>query len=450
MDIVNAGGPPAPPFRHYRGRRRGGGFWGRFAAAGIGMQLNIGLSLLGLLLIIGYLVWRFILPSRAAAEDKPVEPTVTMIQTVGPLPTPVPAVAPLEPIQLTATAQALVISTPDPDQIAKTATFQAAINRPAANPNTSPAYIGVITYEPGCDVSNLGFTTAGYEGKAFYLYFQALLDRDPFMQMVQVRGYVQQFKNCQYPVLMVTETFWLNGTATPAPVAVITSTITGTTPITWGVLPTPTNRDNPVYDARLDPSSIYYTGVITSTVTPYPTYTPYPTATPYIPPQRNDSYNEPEPTDTPKPTKTPTPTITPTPTQAANLAGQVVSISGCAATNLAIQVGQGQTIPLLLYGAPMPPNGTPIGYYVMASGALATICGQPGLMATSVSWYTLPTATSTLVPTVTDTPTITPTSTETATSTPTSTETPTETATSAPTSTETPTEVPTATETSVP
>lgn len=366
-------------------------------------------------------LWGCVAQKKAKAEADEATPTL-IIQTVAPLATadsgpptaeqstPIPTFQPsnLEPSQLTATA-----------------VMQAALNRPAGDPSTSPFLVGVVTYEPGCDVSNLGFTTAGLEGKPYYLYLQIPLDRNPLMQMVQVQAYTAKFKGCKYPVLMVSNLVWLNDLATPAPIAALpySGTITATSTITWGQglaaygLPTPDKNAIPIYNP-MEP-------------TPYPTYTPYPTATPYVPPP--PSTLAPLPTYTPYPipknTKTPTPTITPTPTLAANLSGYVVSIAGCVATNMAIEIAPGQTVPLLLSGAPLPPSGSPFDYYVLAAGVLGPICGQQGLTATSVSWYpTGPTATPTPTSTPTDTPTATPTPTETPTPdppTPTPTETPT-------------------------
>jgi hypothetical protein len=114
-----------------------------------------------------------------------------------------------------------------------TATAHALYSRPAQiNPAAMPFLIGVITYEPGCAVSNLGFTTAGLEGRPYYLFFPTPLDRDPLMQMVNVSGYVQTFDDCRHPVLMVQNIYWLADVATPAPLGVnyqpITRTITGT------------------------------------------------------------------------------------------------------------------------------------------------------------------------------------------------------------------------------
>jgi hypothetical protein len=404
-----------------------------------------------MIILVAVGLWGCSSQKKAKAEEQ-VTPTI-IVQTVAPLPTlgqPAAAAAAINGPKPAPTSPL------EPAQIAATATFQAAINRPAANPGNSPYFVGVVTYEAGCEVSNLGFTTAGLNGTPYYLYLQAPLDRDPFMRMVQIQGFIQTFDGCQYPVLMVSQLFWLDGSATPAPIAVsgVTSaTITGTATVTntWGLaaygLATPDGNATPVYDARYDPNSSHYLG---QTATPYPTYTPYPTATPYIPPARTDLFAAPEPTDTPKPTKTPTLTVTPTPTQAANLSGVVVSIGGCAATNLAIQASPGQSIPLLLSGAPLPVSGNPIGYYALAAGVLVQVCGQTGLQATSISWYLnaiTPTPTDTPTPTSTPTATETPTLTPTATETPTLTPTPTETPTEAPTATGTPTETPTMTPT---
>lgn len=369
--------------------------------------------------------------AQKSAEAKAEETPTIIIQTAVPLSTPLPEPPTLQP----ATLPTVQPSPLEPAQMTATAIMQAAINRPAGDPSTSPFLIGVITYESGCEVSNLGFTTAGLEGKPYYLYLQIPVDRNPAMQMAQVQGYIARFKNCQHPVLMVSNIVWLNDVATPAPLAAlpISGTITATA-ITWGQgglgaygLPTPDKNATPIYTGG-----------------PWPTYTPYPSATPYVPPPPPTPYPTYTPypvPDNPKPTKTPTPTITPSPTMAANLSGYAVQISGCAATNMAIEISPGQTVPLLLSGAPLPPAGSPFGYYVLAAGVLGQICGQQGLIASSVSWYnTGPTATPTSTPT--ETPTLTPTPTETPTLTPTPTETPTPDP-PTPTPTETPTETPT-------
>lgn len=366
---------------------------------------------------------------KASAEAQPTVDMQNSLPTLTPTITPTVSAlpSPLEPVQLTATAM-----------------MQAALSRPAVNPANSPYLIGVVTYEPGCKLTNFGFTTAGYEGSPYYLYPQVPLDRDPLMQMVQVRGYVQTFKECQYPVLMVQELVWLNnGLATPAPIAAL---ITGTATITWGQvitspplaaygLPTPNKWATPIYTGS----------------DPLPTYTPYPTATPYVPPPPStvqipvtvvvprQTYT-PYPTYTPFPS-TPTPTVTPTPIQA-NLSGKVISVLGCAASNLAIEVAPGQYYYLIFEGAALPTTGTPTDYYALASGLLDTRCNGQAIRANSILWY-LATPTATLTPTATHTPTATPSSTSTATDTPTPTETPTETPTVIPTATETPTETPT-------
>lgn len=321
-----------------------------------------------------------------------------------------------------------------PEQVAATATFQAAISRPAAMnaPGAYPFFIGVITYEPGCPVSNLGFTTAGLEGQPYYLYFQIPLDRDPLMQMVQVQGYTQKFDGCAYPVIMVQQLFWLNnGLATPAPVAMVISGTQAITP-TWGSLadyglPTPDKHQQPVYD----PPS--WTPTPDATVTPYPTYTPYPSATPYVPPARVDPTTRPTytpyPTQTPYPTLTPNPaTPTPTPTntpQQATVYGRVVSVAGCPQSNFAIQAAPNQNYFLIFDGAQLPP-GNPTSYFALATGKIDVACSGQAIKANSVTWYEPATATPTSTPTLTPTlPAVTETPTETPTVEPTVTETPT-------------------------
>lgn len=423
MQSVNLSGPPTPPFRQYRGGYKGQkkgclGFW---TAIDTGAKIKILGMLLGMLAGFGLVIW-WAWPK--VAPSKADEPT-PVIATLAPL-------SQLEPIQLTATAVSVtgpgsVTPTTEPvtpsetPDIARTATFVAAINRPASDLNTSPPYlVGVVTYEPGCTVSNLGFTTAGLNGTPYYLYFSTPLDRDPLMQMLQIKGYVQKMKDCQYPVLMVSEAFWLNGSATPAPInlqSAISGTITATAPISWGLaaygLATPNKYDTPVYNPL--------------TVTPYPTYTPYPTATPYLPPA--------PPTLAPLPTYTPYPKPDATNTPAlVNLSGKVVNVAGCAQSNLAIETTPGQVYFLIFEGASLPLEGSPTDYYAFVVGNLAKkICSGQAIRANSITWYN---ATPTATATATETPTVTPTATETATATATPTETPTAT----PTASQTPTE----------
>lgn len=433
METIQTGGPPAPPFRQYRSYRRGNSFFARFAAQSLGFKLNVIGSIFGLLLIVGYLgwlLWKNIAPAKAEATP--------IIQTVAPLVTP-PTAAPSTPIPIGNVITPGIMSTLEPAQIAATGTANALYSRPAGNPAQSPFFIGVITYEPGCQVTNLGFTTAGIEGTAYYLYLQTPIDRDPLMQMAQVQGYTTKFKGCAYPVLMVQSLIWLNGLATPAPLAqaVLTGTATITAPA-WGQglstppleaygLPTPDKNLPPVYNPALETS------------TPYPTYTPWPSATPYIPPppatiQIPVTVVSPRSTYTPYPTytpfpSTPTPTNTPTPISA-NINGRVIGVLGCAATNLAIEIAPGQNYFLVFEGATLPTSGTPTDYYALASGLLDTRCNGYAIRASSISWYLAtptPTQTATYTPTPTETPTATVTATETPTLTPipTDTETPT-------------------------
>jgi hypothetical protein len=260
------------------------------------------------------------------------------------------------------------------------------------------------------------------------------------MQMVQVKGYIQKFpKECDYPVLMVTEIFWLNGTATPAPLAPEYQPIlTGTATITWGSLadyglPTPDKSKAGIYDASQDPTSPYYAGPITTTTTPAPTETPPPTATPYLPPPRVDP---PAPASSGGgsirlPTNTPAPTATPTPARI-TLSGPVVAVGGCSVSNLAVMTA---SVPyfLIFEGAQMP-DGNPTRYTALVVGLADTACGGQAIRAQQIQW---------IAPTPTNTPAPTNTPTATATTAP---PTPTPTATAIP-PTATPTETPTATAT---
>lgn len=393
MRVVNqAGPPPTPPgMSGYRRHRRRGGFWGNFAKAGIGMQLNIILSLIGFLLVIGYLVWRFILPHNSVAEaaEAPPTPAPIVIQTVPPLESP-PSATPAQSAMIDVSPVAQIL---EPAQVEATATAHYLYSRPAlAAPEASPYLVGVITYEPGCPVSNLGFTTAGMAGRPYYLYFQHPMDRDPLMQMVQVQGYVQTFKECQYPVLMVSQIFWLNDIGTPAPLGAyytpITKTITGTVVADvspWGALPTPNKYHTPIYR----PNEF--------TPTPYPTYTPLPTATPYVPPPPATRIVYVTP-DAPDPTDTPT--RTPTPVSVA-IYGDIVRVAGCQYTNLAVNDGQNNYL-IEMNGAQLP-AGDPADYYGMVSGVGGRICDGPSIKANQIIWYqatATPTSSPTLTPTV--------------------------------------------------
>jgi hypothetical protein len=385
------------------------------------------------LLCIGYGLYWFMSGGKLAKAEAKGAGEPAIIRTVAPLPTLPPQVMGNPP---TAAPPAL-----EPAQLTATAVMQAAINRPAAgNPEAAPYLVGVVTYEQGCSVSNLGFTTAGVNGTPYYLYLQAPLDRDPFMQMVQVKGYIQKVPTeCDDPVLMVTELFWLDGQATPGPLLPEYQPIlTGTATATWGQgladygLPTPDKNKAPVYDARLDPESSHYTGTLTATATMTPV--PLPTATPYIPPPRSEPNDNSNDNDAATPTRTPIPTATPV---KITLSGPVVAVGGCSVSNLAVMTG----VPyfLIFEGAQMP-AGDPTGYTALIVGLADTACGGQAVRAQQIQWTLIPTATP-IPPTITPTA-IPPTATAipaTATSTPT--ETPTATATS------TPTETPTATAT---
>ncbi|NJN95687.1 MAG: hypothetical protein HC875_17030 [Anaerolineales bacterium] len=107
---------------------------------------------------------------KAQAASAAEEPAI--IRTVAPLET--PTLQPSNP-------PTFQPSNLEPAQLAATAQMQAAINRPAAvDPAGSPYLVGVVTYETGCPLSNLGFTTSGANGTPYYLYLSSMLDRDPY------------------------------------------------------------------------------------------------------------------------------------------------------------------------------------------------------------------------------------------------------------------------------
>ena len=436
--------PPIPPGSYQRFRGKKDSIWTRLSQQGPGFKIQVAFYGLGLLAVIGYLGYTFIL--RPMQSKAAVPPTPTYVPAIPPGPA-------LEPVQLTALAELATqrattppqppANTPNAEQAAATATWIAKINRAAVvNPENSPNYFGVISYESGCAVSNLGFTTAGVNGQPYYLYLSGLLDRDPNMQMAQIRGYLQKFTECQYPVLMVQEIFWLNQNATPAPLAyggqvMVSGTITSTAAITtrnpalWGQQVVPTQT--PSYTVWIPPQKRLpdpgITPTLAPTYTPYPTYTPLPAAA----------------TSTPHPpTAIPTATSTATP-QVVNVSGQFYMIAGCAQTNLGIEVNPDEYYYIILSGAALPREGQPSNYTGFVSGILDNACGGRSIKAQSITWYgntPTPTSTSTSSPTSTGTPTSTPSPTNT----PTATSTPTDTA----TATGTPTEIATSTATITP
>ena len=350
--------------------------------------------------------------AQAAQATQAAQPTPTSTETRVIINLLTPATLPAES-QLPPAPGSTVISI-SLEQIAATATFQAAIRRPAMDPATYPDLIGVVTYESGCLISNFGFTTSGYNGTPYYLYFSGLLDRDPSMQVIQVRGYVQIFKDCQYPVIMVEEIYWLDQQGTPAPLAyggAVTSSVTGTAtitspnPATWGAAVTPQVKKTATPEGYVPlPKDI----PALPTYTPLPTYTQQPieiiiqTVVPHLPAP------SPYPTYTSFPTHTPDP-ATPTP-QPVTIVGPVVAVGGCATSNFAVNAS-GQHYFIIFDGAQLP-QGEPTKYLALATGVLDVACGGQAIKAKSITWYEI-------TPTPTSTPTETPTSTATATHTPT-------------------------------
>jgi hypothetical protein len=348
----------------------------------------------------------------------------------------------------TATASIFPDNTPTPD-IARTATFEAAINKPAGEnlSENNRILVGTVLLQPGCNITNIALDASGAR---YYLHLPSslLITLNPDLQLAEVRGVVTTLPTCVYPILQVQSFTWLNELATPVASSgtiTTTRTISGGDPWQIRYTPTPTGLPRPVFAPPPQQTAIF-----SGTATPYPTYTPYPplpTATPYIPPQRSDPTAY--PTYTPYPTLTayPTPTtnpatLTPTPTptpQLVTLYGPVRTITGCAQTNFALDAS-GVTYFIILSGVTLPP-GDPTAYYALVSGEAVTACGGNGVKANSITWYDVtptPTATSTATPTSTTIPTDTPTATVAPTDTPTATPTDTPTATATPTLTPTP------------
>ncbi len=407
MYTAPASGQPTPPFRHLRGgsRKKKAGCLTFWTAIPFGAKIKLFGLLLGMLAGFGLVVYWFWPSSDSQADEQPTP----AVATVAPLPTAMP----VEILSLSPTP-----TTPlEPAQLAATATFQAALSRPAYmnDPSAAPSFVGVITYEDGCLLSNIGFTTSGYNGKPYYLYMRQQFDRNPLYQMAQISGFVQQFPNeCQYPVIMVEAITWFDAEATPAPLA-----ITNTVPITdvWGIISKQPTARPTVYVTRPELlTPIAAAPPISATATPWTSsgWTPQPWPTvPNYSPQITALQNQIDDIQSDinayKSTKTPTPTNTPTHTptpQSANIVGDVINVVGCANTNLAIQTGPGQQVLLMMSGASLPASGQPSDYHAVASGLLGTVCGQTGLWASSISWY-LPTLTPT--PTGTATATATPT-----------------------------------------
>jgi hypothetical protein len=327
----------------------------------------------------------------------------------------------------------------EPSQIDGTATMQAAISRPAAvNPVNQPVFVGVITLEDGCLVSNLGFTSSGYNGTPYFLYTANSLPVMPLLHVVQVRGVVQEFEECKHPVIMASEIGFFDLLGTPAPISA-----TNASGESWGassaaLLPTPTYQLHLPLEPRPTNTLEVISGLNSS---PVATPTPWPTTAPWLPPQRDLSsggVSAPSAPRAPRATKTPTPTPTPV---KITLSGTVANVAGCQESNLAII--SGQTPYFIIFDGATLPAGDPAGQHALAIGVAASACNGKAIRAQQIQW-------SPATPTPTNTPTSTPTNTKTPTNTPTATHTPTNTPTNTPTSTATNTPTSTATNTPEP
>jgi hypothetical protein len=407
MYEADIGGPPAPPFRHRRGGRRNNkgclGFW---TAIPTGDKIKMFVLLLGMLASFGLFIYWVWPRSEEVAADEPIMiETVTGLETATWEATTIPVDLPLlTPDPLTTTVD-----------IERTATFQAAISRPAAfnDPGAAPYFVGVVTYEAGCPVSNLGFTTSGYNGQPYFLYFNQPLDRDPLMQLIQITGIVQEFGECPFPVIFVQQLFWMDLQGTPAPISyggsltgtgtiTFTNPVSGYNPANWGLNSfTPMPGVGPGTVMPLPSATMY----LPPPVTPLATYTAYPTYTPYPAPHPYPTYTA-YPTYTPDPaTATPTSTATP---DLITLYGPVQTVAGCPQSNFSVNAS-GQVYFILFAGVTLPPDD-PTQYYALIVGQATSICNGLAIIAQSITWYQVtptPTFTPTLTPTFT--PTLTPT-----------------------------------------
>jgi len=222
----------------------------------------------------------------------------------------------------------------DTPNVERTATFVAAINRPAA---AAPSdnyriLVGSVLLQPGCNTTNLAFNASG---SRYYLYLppSMVMATNPTEQLAEVRGAITTLPSCIYPIIQVLSLVWLNEVATPSPLLTNTTTITD---MIWRNSTRPTAAIShyapPVVSTRLITATPYptytpypittYVPAPWSTLAPLPTYTPYPTLTAaptYTPYPSPTLLPTPTPsptlTATPTPTLTVTPTATPTPTE---------------------------------------------------------------------------------------------------------------------------------------
>lgn len=329
------------------------------------------------------------------------DPTPTAIVVTPPILT----YATLGVVPPTATIAPLGGETPD---LPRTATYVAALFHPAAL-NPGDGYVvrmGTTMLQPGCDTSNIALDSSG---SRYYLQLPAsiIININPTLQMVEVRGFLTRRDTCAYEVLQVQSFILINELATP-------SSITDTGTISADLWQNPVL---PTSSATVPASVPLAARTIpdltpTATITPYPTYTPYPTITP-LPPQQQP---------TRLPTATPTPRLT-------TLYGQIKTAVGCAQTNFSVDVS-GKAYFIILDGATLPP-GDPTLYDGLITGRLVDACNGQAVLAQTITWYVrstptpTPTGTPTPTPTGTDTPTATSTATITPVLTPPETETPT-------------------------
>jgi hypothetical protein len=397
------------PFRHKRGgyRRKGGGFWGFINKEGHGVQII--LSGLGLIVVIGWLAWKFVFAPGMAKAQKvtavppiPVvlQPTTTIqVESVPTATAPITRMVQMQPI---------TYSTPLSPRITDSPAQPTSV---PVVPEVVPLGAGIVTvfgsisFQPGCTVTNLAFIASG---NIYYLTVSGDLqfpDGNPEGQMAMIRGYTSTFAGCDAPILSVQALRWLG--------------VTGVEELSQK-------------NGRGVGAVITAHGTLMPTPTPTITPTPLATATPTAKPPIIAS------TDRPTAVPTATPTATPAPV---SMTGQVLLSDGCSTTNWMIN-SSGEGYYLIMPTTLNIDFDPRAGREAIISGITSKACDNRAVVVSSVIWLTTPTPTTTMTPTITNTPTQTPT--------PTNTPTITATLVGTPTVTNTPTTTPVPTETPIP
>jgi len=361
----------------------------------------------------------FIGKKDAAAQQPTSLPTLTST----PMPTPPHTPEPPKPTtqqqptiqQQQPQTRPTLLPTISQEQVQATATYIAAINRPAQGISTNTRlYIGSIDLNPTfgfCAYTSIGFIASG---RPAFLYIPAgiSITDDLLEQQVVVRGLAQNMDQCQYEVITVQEITPLAKMAqqgqimyTGGPSQTLTATTIAayryTPPRPFGLATAAPGKT--IFGTP--PSHLTPTATITNTgsftwVPPnkWPTSTPYPTYTP-APPQTIVEEVEREVTVIVEQLPTAEPTRN-------SIYGELFTKNGCSRTTLAVTSGGDQERFVILTGAQPPPRDPDyIPVYIV--GESSTDCGQ-SILASDITYYDH-TPTPTHTPTETATPTPTPT-----------------------------------------